>query len=356
MNPEDRLRDALSARAGSARTSPDALDGVFGRVARRRRNARLAAAGTALSVIAVSLVATAALRTPGGGDVVATAPTSPAVSGSATVSATASPTPPVPPPNRALVVLRLGRVVEVDTTTGAIVRDVVATKVPKAADVAWSPDRSRLVVQDGCILALYDAATGALEGDLGNGASPAFSPDGTRVVSTSCGDGNAVTVTPLGREGSRSYPAPELDDTKPVDTQQESLAQVHRAGWYDDDRIAVTREYEGAWETLLLDTRTDRRLADADPMGLSADYVAGDGASFVWSESCCYPEWEKPTKVMRMTGGRRPAKVVFEHPAVRDLAVDGLGQVLVVDDEGLWSWNGTGAPRLVVPDATAVGA
>ncbi|HEX8002242.1 MAG TPA: hypothetical protein VF519_06070 [Mycobacteriales bacterium] len=359
-NPEDRLRSALGARADAARTSPDALDGVFGRVARHRRNVRLATgAGAALSLVAAAAIANAALRPSGPNDrvipaspspgVVTTAPPSPATTTVAT-------TPPPPPPVTAFAVLKDRRVAELDVRTGDVLRTVGTVGASADTRIDVSADRRRVAYATAqCRIAVVDLASGDTLRTVG-GYAPALSPDGGRVAVAKCFDGGneppTVVVTDVASGTSRSYTTRAKSGT-PFEQDVAMLSGVHALAWRDAGTVAVTRTYEGAVETLLLDLARDRYLNDAARSGEYFSDVAAHGGALYGTEECCMPEWDKPTKVVRLDGGRRT--VLFQRPGgVTDLSVEPGGTVVFVSGERLWRWDGGGAAKQVRTGVLAV--
>jgi hypothetical protein len=348
-------REDRADRAGRARTSPDALDGVFGRVARHRRAVRaLAGGGAALALVAGGLVANAATHGPARRTLVAdgSPTTSPSLSTSPSVSV--SPTPDesddLNASNRAVVATRDHHLSVIDTTTGEEMHRIGTFE---AKELAWSPDRKTLAVVQGCILMLWDVESSNPRGDLGNAHAPAFSPDGTMLASSPCGKATTVDVLDLAKgEVVKSYPA--ASPSPDLSNSFEANASVTSLVWRDDRTIAVASHYEGAIEVRLLDVRSDRTLGDTTALDAAADHLAG-GSRLYGSLECCYPEWDKPTTVWELAGGKAVTR--FDHPSsITSLAVDRRGAVLFVDEEGLWRWNGAGVPVLVDRNVVAVAA
>lgn len=361
MNPEDRLRDALSARAGAARTSPDALDGVFTKVSRHKRNVRVAAAaGAALSLAAVSVVASAALRTDGGGDRVATSPSvtvSAAPAPSTSLSPSPSPSPSAVAPRVTAFVARADdRIVEIDVASGAVLRTVVTAPGSHRTYVGVSRDHRRLAYSDrGCHVRVIDLATGKTVREVA-GSVPALSPDGDRVAVADCDDSetSSVVVTDLATGTARRYaPAPNPTPT-PGHLDIDRLAAVSSLAWVNGRTIAVARMYESEEELLLLDVRDDRWLTDGDRTGAAVGAVATRGGPLVGDEECCYPEWDEPTKVVRVRASGGDPETLFTVAAgITSIAVGADGTILYTSGDALWRWNG-GRPRLLLRGAVAV--
>lgn len=355
MNPEDRLRDALAGRAAAARTSPDALDGVFGKVSRHRRNVRVAAAaGTALSIAAVSVIASGAFRSPSERDSQLAGEPSP----SASTVATASPTPSAPLLDRAIVALKDKRIVEISTTTGAVVREITTwdTKSPPT-ELAWSPDRNSIVVAQGCSLMLTDAATGDPTVDLGNGRAPAFSTDGSRVAYDSCETGGGFGVVDVSSREEKTFPNPEPTSDPATSMQDlDVLSNVTSVAWLDESRVVVARVYEGGQDTIVVDVDEARTMRDYAEAGFQAELVATNGTYLAATEFCCsYGTYPKESTDVLRREGTGPAKVVFTHPAaVSHLALTAEGHVVFVSKETLWRWDGSGQAEIVLRDVTAL--
>lgn len=357
---EDRLRAALTDRAGAARTSPDALDGVFGRVARHRRAVRVAAgAGTAFALVAGGLVASAAMRTDervAPGDV-ASAPPSQAPSPTPSVA----PTAPAYAADRAIVAMRDGRLVEISTTTGEEIRTLAEWE---ADAMDWSPDRKLLAVVQNCLLVLFDAKTGDLRSDLGNARHPAFSPDSTKLASVPCKENekNAdVTLLDIPKRTHTTFvaPSPTPYTGQPSYMQDlEGLSASSGLEWTDDRHLLVLRNYEGAYEAMLLDVTSDREIADGERTSIRADALAAHDGVLYWTDSPFYPDPEAgPTKVFRRAPGQADAMLFERADVVRQLTLDDRGTLLFVDKTGLWRWDeSSGTAVLITRDAVAVAA
>jgi hypothetical protein len=334
MSPEDRIRAALDDRAARARTSPGALDGVFRRVSRHRRNVRVAASLAAASVVAVAAVAVAAGRTPGDRFVV-----QPTATPTPTATVTAA------PPDRAYVLLKGDdHVIEVDTTTGTVLRDVVAAPFG-AGDLTTDADRAVLAFEtEGCNVTVVDTRTGATS-ELAGGR-PALSPDGLSLATTGCDDGTVV-VTDLAT-GTRTVYARRRGPSVPPDTVDvEALAHPASLAWLDTRHLAIARVYETAEDMLVLDLDADRSLSDATPAPVAFDHVTALHGVAIGAEACCMPDWDKPTKIARLHAGER--EVLFEaNPGVDQITTDHTGAVLYGDMDGVWRWDGGDAPRLLL--------
>lgn len=359
MNPEDRLTAMMTARAGAARTSPDALDHVFGRVARHRRNVRLATGAGAVLTVAALAVGATTLR---GGEqgLQPTTPSASAPAGSPTATPTGSPTaappspttPAAPPDDRAVVVLSDGRIAEISTTTGAEVRSI--GRVPGRVEpdgLAWSPDRSVVYYVVECRVFALPVGGGAAR-EVAQGQAPAVSPDGSQLAVTECGSGRGLRVVDLagGRVTTYAGFSDDPDDffrgrTFPVDV-----------AWYDDHRLLVAVAYEGNDPVVVLDTRTDRSLDDARQLRevVPARVAARHGTAY-GLEDCCYPEHDRPEEVSEfdVTSGSARRATTFPGQSA-SLTVDAAGTLLTVNETGVWRWRGAGPPTLVRRGAIAV--
>ncbi|HWL35144.1 MAG TPA: hypothetical protein VNQ77_03025 [Frankiaceae bacterium] len=376
MNAEERLRAALADRAERARTSPDALDAVFGRVARHRRAVRLTAA---LSVACVAVAGAAfAAGTRPGTDAVRPITSAPATASPTTdeptetatpsASPSATPTPEgafVPvrvtfPDDTALVVLADRRVVAISTTTGAE-RATFGTLPPASADgpsgsLDWSSDRAHVVYEAGdCRLHRLDVANGTST-PLGRGRDPQIAADG-RVAAIGCESGTDVLVIDPVTRRSTSYAARDKDatDDRGYPDLWERQAYVASVAWSGDHHLVVARGYEGALDVRIVDLATGKAFA-SDP----ADHVAV-GRTTVAALHCCYPGENGADTTTFFTvpdvlDRRRPTprEETFTHPGnVHSLTLDARGAVLYVAADRLWRWSG-GEPRLIRRGVAAV--
>jgi hypothetical protein len=358
MNPEDRIRDAMAGRAAAARTSPDALDGVFTRVARRKRNTRLAAAGgTALSVVAVTAIAGAALRSPSG-EVTPAAPTPSVAVTVGTPVPTPRPTAVARPKDRAFVVLKDHRLVEVSTSSGAVLRTV--TRLPADTnEISVSPDHASVFFSDSCRVVRVDVASGARK-DLGPGYAPALAPDGRHLAAADCTDdgvdGIPVVVTDLATGKRTTYgakdPGPSPDGTMNMYV----LSAPRELAWVDSHTVAVARVYEEQEELLLLDIDKNRWMNDATGTRTGVTHLAIARGAILGSDECCMPEFDKPTGLIQVVQGGEPRTLLQRRDGIRDLAVDDRNVVLFVSGGSLWSWNWQGQPRRLLANAVAVAA
>ncbi|HEV2889488.1 MAG TPA: hypothetical protein VGX28_03860 [Frankiaceae bacterium] len=355
MNPEDRLRSAMEERAGAARTSPDALDGVFTRVARHRRNVRIAAAaGSAMSIAAVVLVANAAIGGRGGADVVPASPTptvaASSAAGTPTPTASASPTA-SPEPTDSVTAIAVAlpdrRLVLMDGATGTVLR-TIATLRSGEHPVELSPTHRWVVVapESGCTLTLVEVATGDRTTLRGQRVAR-FSPRDARLAYAGCADsareGTPVVVRDMRTGTERTLASPRRPANWPQTTQfMDELTGVEAVSWRDDDVLVVSRAYEDYTDTLTLDVRT------ADDLGDSRRYEGAAvhftyGGRYYGVHACCYPDWDQRAQLVEWTlreSGSTKRTVMAAPDALASGGVDGSGALVYVDNGDLWRWSG----------------
>lgn len=382
MNAEERLRAALTDRADATRTSPDALSGVFSRVAARRRAVRVATAGGA----ALALVAGVAFASTLGGGTDALRPTrtvpigtetpapeptpsdlptpvEPTVTASASASpsptAAGSPSPEQPGPfgdDTAAAVLADGRLALLSTTTGDVVRWLGRPKdMAGEPSVDWSP-ATRLVYHDAgdCTIVETNLATHATR-VVGRGRRPAVGPDG-RVLAIRCA-GGVVLHDP--RSGAtREYP--HRRDVEGSATPEDAYADYTSVAWDptpDIDFAVVARTYTHPMSLVSLDLASSDEMEAAhhasDVEGELVDYTGG---KVVTATYCCrMGQSGRTTTIHRYDNLDGDNQVQYLHPApVTHLAQDARGTILVVSADGLWRYHGD--ERLLLrKDVVAVG-
>jgi hypothetical protein len=368
--PEDRLAGALHDRAAAARTSPDALDGVFRKVATHRRRTRaVSGAGLAVALVAGG-VATAAVMRPGKDSLTPVPPASQGVtatpsesespSPSAPASASVSPSPSVPvaiPDKSAVLLLADRRVAVVSTTTGEELASLGT--LPSDAEgsrLAWSREGDKVWFgRSGCRIGVLDTTTGEV-GDAGTGTDPNLSPGGTKLAAVACdrpdAHGNGVVVTNLATGAVKTYQgiAPWPEGGAP------SLART--LDWLDDTRLAVAVAWEDPEGVVVLDTTKDEKLNDGTWLRINVESPFKHGDELLGVQRCCNPDLDKPVKLVRWTiEDKAPVAVLTlgDSDPVLDVDTDAAGQVLILREDGLWRWDGHGAPKLVRRGATAIG-
>ncbi|HEU0131599.1 MAG TPA: hypothetical protein VFQ85_11490 [Mycobacteriales bacterium] len=361
--PEERLAAALADRAAAARTSPDALDGVFHRVASHRRRTRAAAgAAIALALVASAAVATNALRPDAATlEPVAPAPTAPPTS---PPPATATPTRPAHPAvagypdDSAVVVGADRRVLVVSTTTGA--QRAQLGRLPADATgsgLAWSPDRSLVYFErGGCRVAAMDR-TGAVR-DVTTGTAPAVSPDGRRLATAACpapyvqgAPAGGVIVTDL--RSRRVTPIRGLpQDPRPDYTPPPSATSVT---WFDAHTLAVAVAWEDPEDVVVVDVDRDRDLGHGERLHVAVGDLVARGDTRLAVTTCCMPDWTERARILRLPWrGTRTATLLTFHEEAGSVELDRAGQVLFRAREGLWRWRPGSAPVLVRRGVTAV--
>lgn len=361
MSTEDRLRAALSDRAGSARTSPDALTSVFGRVARHRRNTRLAAAA---SVVAVAVAGTAFATTLRSGTdslqpIGPTASTSPVAPPSPTPSMVV-PSQPVFPDDSVVVLLADGRLAVVSTTTGDEIESLGTLADPSTDrfSLDWSPDRRHVYYTSGeCRVIEYDVTTKKTR-HVADGYRPAAGPVG-QVAAVGCQGGIVVTDTESGRDWEYEPSAVMVDDAGEA---EEPFAVS--VAWLDGTALVAARAFEDAATMALVDRTKERPWDEAQYLDHRADRIVSDDHGTLFASLVNYGNGSAPptTEFFQMSDldiergatayGR---EYLFTAPGdVRQLAVDGRGAVLYVDDSGLWRRH-DGPPELIKEGVVAVG-
>jgi len=347
MNPEDRLRSALDARAAAARTSPDALDGVFGKVARHRRNVRVAAvAGTALSVVAVSAVAMASLGVDKGRDIVATSPSVSAPAASHSPAPAPTPTP-VPAVSRIAVILGDGRLVEVDAATGAVLDEVTPVKKPEMV-FAYSRTRRSVVVGDPRTCGdLYEVsvATGTRR-RVASGYVPAFSPDGRYLATAACLDSSEDQRSPVAvfdlttGTSTTLWPAKRPANWPEGTFHHDTTVAVHALHWQDADTLLVTRSYESTEDTIRVEVGKDTSLVNRPVVTWGVNTLFAKAGKTYGTFFCCMPEWEDPVTFVRVRTAEK-FDTVFTVPKGTALFYERVtGALLYTTPAGLWRWDG----------------
>ena len=347
MSTEDRLQAALAARAAVARTSPGALDGVFGRVARHRRNVRIAALA---SVVAVAVAGTAFATTvrPGRSSIEPVTPT-----GQPTGQPTRGPA-----GERVLVMLADGRLAEVSATTGEDVRtfDPITEDLGEDPGLAWDGRYLYYGTAD-CRVLERDTSTGQTR-EVTRGRNPDVGPLGA-IAAVGC-DGKSVVV--VDSEADPVETRYEMPHEPTFEDGDSDLSTVRAVAWADRDRLFVTRTYETAERPVLVDRTRPRGDEVLLLDGLAADYVAAIGDGDVVSATlCCYTDAQPASTTFHHQGvGPEPGLYVraelFAVPRRVEpgITVDGSGAVLFVDADGLWRWQQESAPRLISRGVVAV--
>jgi hypothetical protein len=365
MNAEDRLRAVLTDRADRARTSPDALGAVFGRVAQRRRRTRT---GVALGVTATLLAGTAfASSLRAGTDAIRPADPTPVVSYPvATPEVTESPVPtesPAPTPTRApettptatpagfpadsaVAVLADGAVVVLSTTTGEVLAAVgkAALAGDERPTVEWSPDRSRVYVDGGdCRIVETVVATQATRA-VGEGRAPEAHEDG-RVAAVGCDDGVAV----FHPDGKRDFYPHNRKSGPDVARGYDAVADTVNVAWepaIDVDGLLLSRTYTDQVELLWLDVATASEVQSGHSTGVVAELVEATGDRYVTATFCCRmggPGRSSTLEVRERTYYSDPVRSL-EHPQeITHVALDRKGNALFVDATGLWRVDETRA-------------
>ena len=360
MSTEDRLRAALSDRAVSARTSPDALSSVFDRVARHRRNTRLAAAASVVAVAAAGTAFAATLRSDTDALRPVTPPTVSPAPASPTPSATTSlvPLTPVFPEDAAVVLLADGRLVVASTTTGEVLDSFGKPTHPRTDrySLDWSPDRRYVYYTSGdCRIVEFDLATRKTR-QVADGYRPAAGPVG-QVAAVGCQGGLVVTDTVSGRVS--KYAPSAVDESE----EAEGSFAVSVA-WLDGTALVAARAFEEASAIALVDRTEERAWDEATYLDHRANWIVSDDRGTLYASLVNYGNGSRPpsTEFFKISnldverGANYGRAYLFTVSGdARQLAVDARGAVLYVDDRGLWRRD-DGAPELILEGVVAVGA
>ncbi|HVF06618.1 MAG TPA: hypothetical protein VNA20_17405 [Frankiaceae bacterium] len=381
MTAEDRLRAALGERAAAARTSPEALDRVFHRVGRHRRNVRAAVAGLAV----VAVVAGTAVAATGRGGTGALQPVGPPAASTPPADRTPVPTttprarptraPAVPSPtlperpsptttarpetfpkDSAMALLRDGRIAVVSTTTGEPLATVGRLPGPadERASVEWSPDRRRVYYDTGdCSIVELLVATGTTS-PVGPGRRPEVAPDG-RVAAIGCADGVAVYEPGTWRRS--FFPDNERSDNPgPSWDASAATADVAWEPAGESLGLLLTRIGYEAYEMLWLDVENAAEVQSGHAAGPAAGLVDVTAGRYLTATYCCRNGGE-PRSTLTRSASRddgAPREVVHHGAEVTDVAADLAGTALFVDATGLWRIDGD-TTRLLSRDVVAVG-
>lgn len=352
MGVEDRLTAALDEYATRARPLPGALDRVRDRALRRRRTQR-ARAGAGVAAVAVVAVAVPLLLRP------VPAPPAPPV---ATATPTASPTPsvtpsptvaPAPKPVRArpdeFVAVTRGRaLVLVSSRTGKVTRRIAPVEAGTYA-LDLSPDGRTVLATIPSASGVYevtnekdcarvveiDLTTGA-QREVGIGWSAEYAPDGSRIAMNVC-PGNGVRIMPT-RGAPRTFLLTGLDEfVGPIAWSRDGRSLYVQ--WVGDDSNPFVR----------LDPATHRSLDEAERVATTHHFNMTSPVP--WRDGLlqattmthmprevydnAYP-LESDTLFLLPDAPDHPIEYVVAGP--RD-------EILVVAQDGLWAWDGSGAPR-----------
>jgi hypothetical protein len=323
MTPEDRLRDALAARARQFDADPGLRPGIESLALARQRRRRLQIAGASALAVAAAVAVVFALAGDSGqevGDNVrADQGDTPATTeAEATTTTTGEPVAVAPTTTTApaqdgrpstLVAADDKRLVVLDSTTGRVLRTLVQLPPDNGEPECCGHIASIAVTPDGRT-AFYEQAqdpgeiwrvptAGGEPARVAVAASrPAISPDGRFLAHVSQRGGTAgVVVTDLVSGAERRFPS-------------QSPALPGFLEWApDSQRLALNI----ADELRLVDTATERPLEEAQPIVVprtsdrpSAVVGAWRGTTgeLVVIRYCCYPELSSSAELVAWKDGR----------------------------------------------------
>lgn len=373
MNPEDRLRSALSARADAATTSPDAYTGVRDRIRRHRRMFQLQVASGALALSVLALVAVVELRPTNNAFV----PVDPTPTASLDPTPSAAPTTPhsTPSPEVLATETRADTMVAVQSVdgasdtlplvlmsarTGEVLR--VLGKVPADPSTSYSDglaisaDRETVYFVgpggDHCnpSLMAVDVSTGEAT-KVATGRLPNLSPDGRQIaVVTGCGP-HRVTVVDLQSRTSRTYTT--IPPTASPDDFFEQNALVTDVAWEDAGHLLAARVYEGAVDMVRLTLD-----GGAPPAALkhAVNEVERRGSETLSLWDCCYPEHTRQEIRRLDLSGTGYTTLLSRPTAIRDLQIDNRGVVLFhLGRNEVWRWDDRASqPRRITRSVAAI--
>jgi hypothetical protein len=320
MTPEDRLRDALHAKARQFDAAPDLRDGAVSlAVARQRRRRLQLAAGSALAAaaaVAVVIAAVAAFdREPSRTLEVRPADTtttelapSTTVAEEAVAPSTTAPAASKPEVPSFLVAADHKRLVVLNSTTGKVIRTLVQLPADNGepeccggiGDISLSPERKtvyfhRIGEPGAGQIQRVAVAGGPVETIVQNADLLDISPDGRKLAYRKGNSGLAVHDLSTGAEKDWTVFG--------------GHEQVGRFAWAPDSRrLAVTLAFDSESETgdgvhttvRLLDTESaPLAVADApaidiprtnDHPDLSVGAWRGDSGDLMVIRYCCWPE------------------------------------------------------------------
>ncbi len=351
MSTENRLRDALEARASAVTPDPAAYAGVLARARRQRQRLWLATAGAS----AMAVVATIAVVTTTRGDGLAVVPIT---SGTPQPSATTEPAPtstsaPAEEPqalsqDQFVALLPDGRAVVVSAETGQVT-DTLATGLPyggPGAAIELTPDRKAVYVsspsgdawnpscEEERPMTRIDLTPTPRVVRLERGIDPQVSPNG-RLLAYRSKCGGPATEQALVVRDLQTGMVKRIRNTEEfgqADNNEGPNIFTDHAWHHDGRQVWVTLDWESSPVLRLIDTTTDETLDDGERITLqhSPYQLEAYDDALVFLHLCCYPELDgQRSIVLRYPDGRETEQVVSPYSGnLRNPQVGPLGDLL----------------------------